>query len=94
MHAISRKALVEFWSRHPDAEAPLRAWSKLIDKGRYPNFAALKAVFGSVDKVGEWIVLDIGGNKYRLVAKIVFPGQTLYIRHVWTHAQYDRNPLT
>ena len=94
MHAISRKALVEFRARHPDAEAPLRAWFKLIDKGRFPNFAALKTVFGGVDKIGQWIVFDIGGNKYRLVAKIVFPSQTLYIRHVWTHAQYDRNPPT
>jgi mRNA interferase HigB len=76
MHIISRKALLDFWILHADAEAPLRAWFRLADKGGYPNFAALKTTFGSVDKIGESFVFDIGGNKYRLIACIVFPSQT------------------
>jgi len=90
MHVISRKALVEFWARHPDVEAPLRVWFKLLEKDRFINFAALKNTFGSVDKVGESYIFDIGGNKYRLVARIVFASQTLFVRELLTHAEYDR----
>jgi mRNA interferase HigB len=35
-------------------------------------------------------VFDIGGNKYRLVAAVHFDRQMLYVRHVFTHAEYDR----
>lgn len=93
MHVISRKALVDFWTRHADAETPLRAWFKLAERGRYANFAALKNTFGSVDKAGESYVFDIGGNKYRLIARIVFSSQTLFVREILTHAEYSRRTL-
>jgi mRNA interferase HigB len=47
-------------------------------------------MFGSVDRVGGFCVFDIGGNKYRLVAAVHFDRQMLYVRHVFTHAEYDR----
>ena len=38
----------------------------------------------------ERVVFDIGGNKYRLVVKLWFPGQAVWINFVGTHKQYDR----
>lgn len=46
--------------------------------------------FNSVDKVGDLIVFDIGGNKYRLIAYIRFEKQILYIKAVLTHRDYER----
>lgn len=43
-----------------------------------------------IDKVGDLFVFNIGGNKFRLVAAIHFDRQMLFVRHVLTHAQYDR----
>jgi mRNA interferase HigB len=40
--------------------------------------------------VGRCIVFNLGGNKYRLVAAIHYNRGVAYIRHVLTHAQYDR----
>ena len=34
---------------------------------------------------------DIGGNKYRLIAAIHYNRKKVYIRHVLTHAEYDRD---
>ena len=51
---------------------------------------ALKASFNAVDRVGDYYVFDIGGNKYRLVAAVHFNRQMLFVRHVFTHRQYDR----
>jgi mRNA-degrading endonuclease HigB of HigAB toxin-antitoxin module len=31
-----------------------------------------------------------GGNKFRLIVKINYTRQTIFIRHVLTHAEYDR----
>jgi mRNA interferase HigB len=35
------------------------------------------------------VVFNITGNKYRLVVKVWFPGQALWIKFVGTHASYD-----
>jgi mRNA interferase HigB len=35
-------------------------------------------------------VFDIGGNKYRLVVFLHFVQQIAYVKHVLTHAEYDR----
>ena len=53
------------------------------------TFAELRQAFASVDKVGERYVFNIGGNKYRLIATIAYSIQTVWVKHVLTHAEYD-----
>lgn len=36
-------------------------------------------------------VFNIGGNKYRLIAAIHFNRHKVYIRHILTHAEYDKD---
>ena len=52
--------------------------------------AAVRATFNSADKVGDFTVFNVGGEGYRVVAAIHFNRQKLYIRHVFTHAEYER----
>ncbi|MBX7256508.1 MAG: type II toxin-antitoxin system HigB family toxin [Candidatus Hydrogenedentes bacterium] len=47
-------------------------------------------LFPSADIVDHWIVFNIGGNKYRLIASIHFNRYRVYVRHVLTHKEYDR----
>ncbi len=54
------------------------------------DFAALKAVFPTVDKVEALHVFNIGGNKLRLIAVVRYRMQRLYIRHVLDHREYDK----
>ena len=90
MRVITNRRLVEFAARHPQATAALQLWRKRIEAGDYPSHAGLKQTFSSVDKVGDLHVFDIGGNKWRLVAFIHFEQQICYIKHVLTHAEYDK----
>lgn len=90
MHVISRKALVVFWERYPDSKEPLLRWYKVVGKSEFTSFESLRATFPSADKVNDWIVFNIGGNKYRLIALIHFNRGRLYIRHVLTHKEHDR----
>lgn len=90
MKLISNRKLREFSVIHPDAEAPLQAWRYLIEKSAYSNFAELRATFASADKVGERIVFNIGGNKYRLIAGVSFSTQQIFVKAVLTHVDYDR----
>lgn len=56
----------------------------------FKNLAELRSAFNSADNVGDLIVFNIGGNKYRLVASIHFNQGKVYVRHILTHAEYDR----
>ncbi|MDE0424724.1 MAG: type II toxin-antitoxin system HigB family toxin [Candidatus Poribacteria bacterium] len=90
MHVISKKALREFWEKHPNSQTPLRRWFTLITKSSFGNFIELRAVFPSVDFVDNLAVFNIGGNKYRLIVSIHFNRGKVYVRHVLTHDEYNR----
>jgi mRNA interferase HigB len=87
---ISNKRLVEFAALHPEARVPLQMWRKTIEAGTFVNFAALKQSFNATEKAGDFYVFDTAGNKFRLIAAIHFNVQKLYMRHIFTHKEYDR----
>lgn len=90
MRVISNKALMVFSAAHQPAAEPLQAWRTVIESRPFANFADLKSAFNATDKVGDYYVFDIGGNKYRVIAAIHFNRQMLYVRHVFTHKEYDK----
>ena len=90
MHIISRKALRDFWERYPDSERPLARWYRIVSRSQFDNFAELQLAFPAADLVGNWVVFDIGGNKFRLIASVHFNRGKLYVRHVLTYQEYDR----
>ena len=93
MHVISAKALRLFWQKHPDAEQPLRVWLKVAETAQWKKFADVRKVFNSADLVGVYTVFNIKGNTYRLITAMHYNRRKVYIRHVFTHAEYDRwNP--
>jgi len=91
VHIITKKRIREFSAQHPDAKMPLTIWYHLLSKTTVGSFAELKALFRSVDQVGTLAVFNIGGNKYRLIAAVHYNRKIVYIRHILTHAEYDRN---
>lgn len=91
MHIISRKPLREFSEKHHPAKASLDAWFAEVCRAQWSSFADIKAAYGSADGVaGNRVIFNIGGNKYRLVVKIAYQCQTVFIRFVGTHTEYDK----
>ena len=88
---MTRNTKVEFWKKHPEAEGPLKAWYRIIRREVFADFNALRETFGSADYVAPFTVLNIGGNKYRLIAVIHYNRRKVYIRQVFTPAEYDRD---
>ncbi len=90
MRIISKKRLREFWEKHPDSQAPLEEWYKLTRKATWRNLAEVRATFRHADLVGTCTVFNIKGNDYRLVAKIDYGYQKVFIKYVLTHSEYDK----
>lgn len=90
MHVISRKKLREAASRHGDVEAPLDVWFRVAKRASWQTLGDVRKTFSSADLVDKWTVFNIRGNKYRLITEINYRFQRIYIRHVLTHAEYDK----
>lgn len=90
MHVISKKALRDFWLKHPAAKSRLETWHRVASASRFENFSEVKHAFNSADYVAPYIVFDVGGNHYRIIGVAHFNFQRLYIREVFTHAEYER----
>ena len=95
MRVISKARLRAFWEEpgHEDAEGPLRAWHTHVSNKTvsWQLWGDVKAEFGSASPVGNCAVFNIGGNKYRLVTRILYPSQKVFILKVMTHAEYDED---
>jgi mRNA interferase HigB len=89
MHVISRRPLREFWQERGDAEEPLRRWLRIAKRAEWSDFAALRRDFPGADLVGHLTIINIGGNKYRLILEIFFQDQVVPVRNVLTHREYD-----
>ena len=90
MHIITKKRLQEFWAKHPDSKEPLLIWYRIAKRAKWNNLADVKKDFSHADLAGVCTIFNIGGNKYRLIAKIFYPNKKVLIRFVLTHAEYDK----
>ncbi len=89
MNVISFKRLREFFSSRRDAETSLTAWWKTVKAANWHNLAEVKQVYPSADPVGRYTVFNIRGNRYRLITRIVYRSQTVFVIAVMTHKEYD-----
>ena len=91
MRIIARKTLRDFWEAgHADAEQPLKAWFAEVSRARWSTMADVKERYPHASVIDrERVVFNIGGNKYRLVVKVWFPGQAVWVKFIGTHRQYD-----
>jgi mRNA interferase HigB len=87
---VSHKAIRTFCARDRDSESPLDHWYRVAKRATWVNFVEVKRTFNTADFVAPYVIFDIGGNKYRLVAEINFGRRVLFIRGIMTHKEYAK----
>ena len=87
---ITRRKLTEFWEQHADAETRLRACYQVVSTADWRSWDDVKRVFPSADLVGRFVVFNIGGNNYRVIARVEFKVHKVFVRYVLTHAEYSK----
>ena len=91
MHGVSLKKLRDFWLAHADAKQALRAWYREACQASWKSFSEVKARFGSADCLPDnRVVFNIKGNHYRIVVKVHYNADRLFIRFVGTHSEYSK----
>ncbi len=90
MHVISRRRLLEASDRHGDLAEPLDVWYRIAKRAAWTNLVEVREQLPTADLVGRFLVFNIKGNAYRLIVEVFFASQVILIRHVLTHAEYDK----
>ena len=91
MRVIAKKILREFWTKHSDCEQQLKAWYQETSNAEWKNTNEIKLEYPTASIIGDSrIVFNIKGNSYRLIVKINFDYQMIWIRFIGTHAEYDK----
>lgn len=87
---ISRKATRDYGRLHPDSVPSLSNWLIATRKAKWLNFAELRADFVSASHVGRRTVFNIAGNKYRLIARVNYRTQRIFILGEMKHTEYAK----
>jgi mRNA interferase HigB len=90
MRIIKRGALVQFWDIHPDAKPSLESWYNVVRRAQWQTPAEMKQIYSNADLVGRRTIFNIAGNKYRLIARVNYRTQRVFVLYILTHAEYDR----
>ena len=93
MHVISRKPFLDAALRFPISLVAIEDCYRVLRGGTFRTPDELRQVFPSLDNFkfrDRWWVIDISGNHLRLMAFIDFTSNRLYVRHIVTHAEYDK----
>jgi len=90
MRIIAKSTLRDYWLKNKEVEQSLLSWYKVANKAKWSNFNQVKEQFGTCKVLGnDRIIFKIKGNKYRLIVKISFENQLIWIRFIGTHSEYD-----
>lgn len=88
---VTRKTLLEYSIKYPQAASALFEWYHEILKSEFKSFNDLKNVYRNASLVGDdRVVFNIMGNKYRLVVRFVFDFKVVQIKWFGTHKEYDK----
>lgn len=91
MRIISKKALLQFAEKHPEGKIALLSWHKVVKSASWDSFADIRLTFRTADIYQDCVIFNVGGNKFRVIAKARYRTKRVYIRFVLTHSDYDKN---
>lgn len=91
MRIISKKVLRDFGDKHVQALPSIEAWYADVKEAQWRNPQAIKAEYANASfLMDNRVVFNIKGNSYRIVVKINYDYQIVYIRFIGTHKEYDK----
>ncbi len=88
---VAKRTIRNFWEKHNDSKVYLETWYQTVKNAEWLKPSDIKEFYASVSILkNSRVVFNIKGNDYRLVAKVNYERQWLFIRFIGTHAEYDK----
>jgi len=95
MRVIAKRTLREFWNKHADSKQPLKSWFHEAGNAQWKSPNDLKKDYPSASiLIDNRVVFNIKGNKFRLIVRINYEFQIIWIRFIGSHVDYDKIDAT
>jgi mRNA interferase HigB len=90
LNVISKPGLLELARKHPETIPTLTHWYKVAKKAEWRGLHEVRREFPSADQVGDVLIFDILGRHYRLMTRVKYDAQRIYVKAFLSHREYDR----
>jgi len=90
LHVISKSAWRQAVAANRALEAAVSEWHKIATAASCHSLVDVRKVYPSADFVDPYTVFNIKGNAYRLIVKIEYRWQMIFVKHLLVHAEYNR----
>jgi mRNA interferase HigB len=88
LRVVAKKILRDFWEKHEDCEQQLKSWFREVQKAEWKNPNEIKTEYPSASILNvNRVIFNIKGNNYRLIVKISYEFEMVWIRFIGTHAE-------
>lgn len=91
MNVISKKTLILFYEKYPQAKTPLEVWHSDVRKAQWESPDQIKRDYASASFLRDnRVVFNIKGNNYRLIVHIDYKRKIVRVKFIGTHSEYDK----
>ena len=90
MRIIAESRLKRMALQYGDCVNQIAAWIQIVRHAHWHNLSEVRQTYPHADSVEEFTVFNIKGNDYRLIVGMDYHHGRVYVKHLLTHADYDR----
>jgi mRNA interferase HigB len=90
MRIIAESRLKRMAEEHGDCVNQVATWIRVVRTARWQSLVDVRRTYPHADLVGDLTVFNIKGNDYRLIVGMDYRWGRVYIKHLLTHAEYDK----
>jgi mRNA interferase HigB len=90
VNVISKPGLLKLTSKHPETLATLALWYKTAKLAEGRGVHEVRRDYPTADQVGNVLIFNIKGGNFRLITRVTYVGQRIYVKALLTHSEYDR----
>jgi len=90
VRVVSKSAWREAIVQDHTIEGPIADWYKVAKCAEWKNLVDVRKVYPHADYVDPYTVFNIKGNTYRLIVKIEYRWQIIFVKNLLTHDEYDK----
>lgn len=90
MHVISKAAWRAVVEADATVEGPISQWYKVARNAKWQNITEVRQTYPHADYVNPYTVFNLKGDAYRLIVKIEYRWQMIFVKALLTHAEYDK----
>jgi len=91
MRLIAIAKLREAASSYPDVSNQIEDFYRTIKTVHWQNLIDAQKTFSTAEAVVNFTVINIKGNKYRLILDINYKKQLIFFKYFLTHAEYSKD---